>query len=80
MEYITDAGSNLAPWDVSEDGLVDMLDTILVATVFGSSGEELAADVTGDGVVNILDLVLVASHFGQEIAQMARAASGLVDN
>ena len=80
VEYVTDAGASIAPWDVSEDGLIDMLDIILVATAFGSSGEGLATDVNGDGVVNILDLVLVASHFGKGIVQMARAASGLVNN
>ena len=59
-----------APWDVNSDGVVDILDLVLVS---GSFGEEITTpaaknpDINGDGIVDILDLVLVASHFGEEI-------------
>jgi hypothetical protein len=59
-----------APWDVNNDGVVDILDLVLVS---GSFGEEITTpaaenpDVNGDGIVDILDLVLVASHFGEDI-------------
>ena len=53
------------PWDVNDDGTVNIQDLVLVAGQLGESGENLKADVNGDGVVNIQDLVLVASHLGE---------------
>ena len=48
--------------DVNSDGLVNILDLILIASSFGRSGQN-EADVNGDGVVSILDLVLAAGMF-----------------
>ena len=51
----------LAPGDVNRDGVVSILDLILVAQQLGkrvSAGS--AVDVNGDGVVSILDLIRVA--------------------
>ena len=48
--------------DVNNDGLVNVLDLIVIASNFGRSGQN-EADVNGDGVVSILDLVLVAGMF-----------------
>ena len=45
--------------DVNEDGVVNILDLVLIANAFG----EKAPDVNGDGIVNILDLVVVANAF-----------------
>ena len=45
--------------DVNGDGVVNILDLVVVANAFG----EAAPDVNGDGVVNILDLVAVANAF-----------------
>ena len=47
--------------DVNEDGIVNILDLVAVASGFG----ENVPDVNGDGVVNVLDLVAVANAFGQ---------------
>ena len=53
--------------DVNEDGIVNILDLVAVASGFG----ENAPDVNGDGVVNVnLDLVAVANQFGQKMHQM----------
>ena len=56
------------PQDVNRDDMVNILDLVLVASVLGDEGGDLAADVNGDGVVNILDLVLVAGAFGNAAA------------
>ena len=53
------------PWDVNDDGIVNIQDLVLVAGQLGESGENLKGDLNGDGTVNILDLVVVASHFGE---------------
>ena len=45
--------------DVNGDGVVNILDLIVVANAFG----EAEPDLNGDGVVNIQDLVIVANAF-----------------
>ena len=54
--------------DVNSDDVVNILDLVLVASVLGNEGGDLAADVNGDGVVNILDLVMVAGALGNAAA------------
>ena len=56
--------------DVNEDGVVNILDLVLVASHLGQTGQN-DADVNGDGIVNILDLVLVAGALGQATAAPA---------
>ncbi|MDE0298614.1 MAG: T9SS type A sorting domain-containing protein [Candidatus Poribacteria bacterium] len=46
------------PADVNGDGVVNILDLVMVAQAFGKDG------LQGDGAVNILDLVLVAGAIG----------------
>ena len=53
------------PWDVNDDGIVDIRDLVLVAGQLGESGEDLKGDINSDGTVNIQDLVIVASHLGE---------------
>ena len=53
--------------DVNDDGVVDILDLVYVASHFGESSDPTqtpSPDVNGDGVVNILDLVIVANMMG----------------
>ena len=55
------------PWDVNDDGKVNILDLTFVASFFGDDNAPANADVNGDGKVNILDLTLIASHFGEQV-------------
>ena len=48
------------PGDLNNDGIVSILDLVLVASQFGTTGPS-AADLNGDSTVNIQDLVLVAN-------------------
>ena len=50
------------PYDVNEDGVVNILDLTFVAARLGQNDPK--ADINGDDTVNILDLVLVAQNFG----------------
>ena len=67
----------LATGDVNRDGVVSILDLILVAQRLGqrvSAGS--AVDVNGDGIVSILDLILVSQGIaGSSAAPMARTDS-----
>ena len=48
--------------DLNFDGVVNILDLVIVANAFGSSTDsDLKFDLNFDGVVNILDLVIVAN-------------------
>ena len=49
--------------DVNNDGSVNVLDLIVVASELGNTGTNLAVDVNRDGAVSILDLILVAGMF-----------------
>ena len=49
--------------DVDGNGVVDIIDLVHVASLFGTKGQS-DADINGDGVVDIVDLVLVANAFG----------------
>ena len=46
--------------DVNDDGVVNILDLVMVANGLG----ETEPDINGDGIVNILDLVTVAGEIG----------------
>ena len=47
------------PADLNGDGVVNILDLVVIANAFGEAGP----DLNGDGVVNIQDLVIVANAF-----------------
>ena len=56
----------LGAWDVDQNGVVNILDLVIVSQNFGlSPPTNPRADVNGDGHVNILDLVIIAQHFGE---------------
>ncbi|MDE0427260.1 MAG: cohesin domain-containing protein [Candidatus Poribacteria bacterium] len=54
--------------DVNRDGVVNILDLVLVASKFGQQVSSDAADINEDGVVNVVDLVKVAGALGGETA------------
>ena len=54
------------PWDINNDGVVNIQDLVLVSSSFGAETPvHPKVDVNKDGRVNILDLILVAAHFGE---------------
>ena len=70
----------LATGDVNRDGVVSILDLILVARQLGKSvPANSPVDINGDGVVNIFDLTLVAQGIGGAAAP-AVATIKRVDN
>lgn len=55
--------------DLNNDGIVNMLDLILVSRAFATFPSDPnynpSADINHDGKINILDMILVATHLGQ---------------
>ena len=65
------------PWDVNDDGLVDIQDLIMVSNNFDVvSPEPPKVDVNKDGRVNLIDLLLVAAHFGESADSVAPSTHG----
>ena len=62
------------PWDINDDGIVDIQDLILVSNSFDvEPSAHPKVDVNDDGRVDIIDLLLVAAHFGASSNPMAPA-------
>ncbi len=56
--------------DVNADGVINVLDLVLIASHFGEplvDAQTPNPDVNGDGNINILDLVLVANRLGETV-------------
>jgi carboxyl-terminal processing protease len=53
--------------DLNHDGIVDILDFVLISKDFGKKTPNLDADINQDGVIDISDLVLLGKHFGEQI-------------
>ena len=54
------------PWDINDDGIVNIEDLILVSNSFRrETAQHPKADVNKDGRIDIIDLLLVAAHFGE---------------
>ena len=60
------------PWDINNDGIVDIRDLVLISNDFGAADPTYPkVDVNKDGAVDIIDLLLVASHLGESIDRAA---------
>jgi hypothetical protein len=63
--------TNTIPGDVNGDGVVNILDAIVLANHFGASiGQPNyvpGADINGDGTINILDAIILSNHFLQHL-------------
>ena len=69
----------MLPWDINNDGTVDIRDLILVSNNFGlESPEHPKVDVNKDGRVDIIDLLLVAAHFGESNTAAAPQRSSVL--
>ena len=77
VRFKIDDGTVYTKYDVNEDGMINILDLVLVAQAFEDFNEK--ADVNGDGTVNILDLVEVASQLGEEAAAAPSVHSPTAD-
>ena len=53
--------------NVNHDGVINILDLVLVASNFGQTGRNLQGDVNRDGIIDVFDLVRIAKYFGQDI-------------
>ena len=53
--------------NVNHDGVVNILDLVIVASNFGQTGRNLQGDVNRDGIIDVLDLVRIAKYFGQDL-------------
>ena len=53
--------------NVNHDGVVNILDLVIVSSNFGQTGRNLQGDVNRDGIIDIFDLVRIARYFGQNI-------------
>ena len=65
--------------DVNQDGIVNVLDIILVAQNLGQkSPSNPRVDVNKDGQVNVLDLVFVAERLGEKVVSAAPSLMDIV--
>ena len=71
---------NTLPWDINDDGIVDIRDLLLISNSFGAEtpAAHPKVDVNKDGKVNILDLLLTAAHFGESSALASPSAHSAV--
>ena len=61
--------TSAAAEDINQDGKVDILDLVVVASSIGAVRPHLRADVNDDGIIDILDLVAITGspHWGRSV-------------
>ncbi|HRP64258.1 MAG TPA: hypothetical protein PK400_13240 [Phycisphaerales bacterium] len=58
-------GPTCAPIDLNCDGVVDVLDLLILLGAWGACGKgDCAADLNADGVVDVLDLLILLGNWG----------------
>jgi hypothetical protein len=57
------------PWDLNDNGQVDVGDLVIVGNHFGETGTPgwIQCDFNNNGQVDVGDLVIVGNHFGETI-------------
>ena len=69
FELMPEFSPSRVPGDINGDGVVDILDALLLAGAFlsrpGSPRWNPNADLNNDGIIDIFDALLLALHFGQ---------------
>jgi len=62
--------TSFLPWDLNQDGIINVLDLSIVAkalgSVPGSPNWNPRADLNADGTVDVLDLLIIANHIGEK--------------
>lgn len=55
-------------WDVNSDGMITVLDLVVISNRYGQSGSNgwIREDVDNNGAIQVLDLSMVSSHFGED--------------
>jgi hypothetical protein len=61
------SGANFTEYncDINSDGVVNILDLVIVSKSFGKDVNNAKADVNKDGIVDVLDLNIVGQHLGE---------------
>ncbi|RKU29057.1 hypothetical protein C6499_09300 [Candidatus Poribacteria bacterium] len=68
------------PWDINDDGVVDIQDLRAVSNSFGTDDPIYPkTDVNNDGSIDIIDLLLVAAHFGESNSPEAPPTRFVID-
>ncbi len=68
------------PWDVNDDGQVDILDLLLISESFGEPDPAYPkVDVDRNGQVDIVDFLWAATHFGDSTDPAAPSVSTRID-
>ncbi len=67
VEYAKITEFPILPGDINKDGVVNILDFLVIASNFGQEGDNVG-DFNGDGVVNIFDLILASATWGDMVA------------
>ncbi len=57
----------VAAANVNHDGIVNILDLVIVSSNFGQTGRNLQGDVNRDGIIDVFDLVRIARYLGQSV-------------
>jgi len=57
----------LPNWDINYDGVVTILDLVLVSNQYDKTGDSgwIREDIDNNGKIQVLDLTIISSHFGE---------------